>query len=78
MLMTIVGIFGLISFIIWDRYSTLRPMDMRLRRLEENLEHDLELQSLEGSKLTRMIHTLRELAKEDKRVAAVPRRFSLL
>jgi len=71
MLVTIAGIFGLIGFIIWDRYSTLRPMDMRLRRLEENLEHDLELQSPEGSKLTRMIHVLRELAKEDKKIASI-------
>ena len=78
MLVTIAGIFGLIGFIIWDRYSTLRPMDMRLRRLEENLEHDLELQSPEGSKLTRMIHVLRELAKEDKKIASVLRSFSLL
>lgn len=78
MLVMIAGIFGLIGFIIWDRYSTLRPMDMRLRRLEENLEHDLELQSLEGSKLTRMIHVLRELAKEDKKVEAILRSFSLL
>jgi len=78
MLVTIAGIFGLIGFIIWDRYSTLRPMDMRLRRLEENLEHDLELQSPEGSKLTRMIHVLRELAKEDKKVEAILRSFSLL
>lgn len=78
MLVTIAGIFGLIGFIIWDRYSTLRPMDMRLRRLEENLEHDLELQSPEGSKLTRLIHVLRELAKEDKKIAAVLRSFSLL
>jgi len=78
MLVTIVGIFGLIGFIIWDRYSTLRPMDTRLRRLEENLEHDLELQSPEGSKLTRMIHVLRELAKEDKKIASVLRSFSLL
>jgi len=78
MLVTIAGIFGLIGFIIWDRYSTLRPMDTRLRRLEENLEHDLELQSPEGSKLTRMIHILRELAKEDKKVEAILRSFSLL
>jgi len=78
MLVTIVGIFGLIGFIIWDRYSTLRPMDMRLRRLEENLEHDLELQSPEGSKLTRMIHVLRELAKEDRKIASILRSFSLL
>lgn len=78
MLVTIAGIFGLIGFIVWDRYSTLRPMDTRLRRLEENLERDLELQSPEGSKLTRMIHVLRELAKEDKKIASVLRSFSLL
>lgn len=78
MLVTIAGIFGLIGFIIWDRYSTLRPMDMRLRRLEEDLERDPELQSPEGSKLTRLIHALRELAKEDKKVEAILRSFSLL
>lgn len=78
MLVTIAGIFGLIGFVVWDRYSTLRPMDTRLRRLEENLEHDLELQSPEGSKLTRMIHVLRELAKEDKKIASILRSFSLL
>ncbi|CAD86153.1 MULTISPECIES: hypothetical protein [Nitrosomonas] len=78
MLVTIAGIFGLIGFIIWDRYSTLRPMDMRLQRLEEDLERDLELQSPEGSKLTRLIHALRELAKEDKKVEAILRSFSLL
>jgi len=74
MLVTIAGIFGLIGFIIWDRYSTLRPMDTRLRGLEE----DLELRSPEGSKLTRLIHALRELAKEDKKVEAILRSFSLL
>jgi len=78
MLVTIAGIFGLIGFIMWDRYSTLRPMDTRLRTLEEELERDLELQSPEGSRLTRLIHALRELAKEDKKVAAILRSFSLL
>lgn len=78
MLVTIAGIFGLIGFIIWDSYSTLRPMDTRLRRLEEDLERDLELQSPEGSRLTRLIHALRELAKEDKKVEAILRSFSLL
>ena len=78
MIVLIAGVFGLIGFIIWDRYSTLRPMDMRLRRIEEDLENDLELKSPEGSRITRMIHALRELAKEDKKVAAVLRSFSLL
>lgn len=48
-------------------------MDARLRRMEQ----DLELQSPEGPKLTRMIHTLRELAKEEKKVEATLRSFSL-
>ncbi|WP_074929541.1 hypothetical protein [Nitrosomonas eutropha] len=59
-------------------FSTLRPMDTRLKRLEQDLKRDLELQSPEGSKLTRLIHALHELAKEDKRVEAILRSFSLL
>jgi len=77
-LVLIAGIFGLIGFVMWDRYSTLRPLDQRLRRIEEDLERDLELRSAEGSRLTRMIHALRELAKTDEKVAAVLRNFSLL
>ncbi len=78
MLVMIAGVFGLIGFIVWDRYSTLRPMDQRLRRIEQDLEHDLELSSPDGSRLIRMMHALRELAKEDKKVELVPRQFSLL
>lgn len=74
--MLIAGIFGLIGFVMWDRYSTLRPLDQHLRRIEEDLERDLELRSAEGSRLTRMIHALRELAKTDEKVAAVLRNFS--
>lgn len=78
MLVLIAGVFGLVGFIVWDRYSTLRPMDMRLRRIKEDLEHDMELKSPEGSRLTRLIHALRELAKEDKKIEAALRNFSLL
>ncbi|MGH8625556.1 MAG: hypothetical protein ACREYC_09870 [Gammaproteobacteria bacterium] len=77
-LVLIGGVFGLIGFVMWDRYSTLRPLDERLRRIEEDLERDLELRNAEGSRLTRMLHALRELAKTDERVAAVLRNFSLL
>ncbi len=72
------GVFGLIGFVVWDRYSTLRPMDLRIRRLEEDLERDLELKSPEGSRLTRLVHALRELAKTDERVAAILKDFRLL
>ncbi|MGH8656700.1 MAG: hypothetical protein ACREYE_32975 [Gammaproteobacteria bacterium] len=40
-LVLIGGVFGLIGFVMWDRYSTLRPLDQRLRRIEEDLERDL-------------------------------------
>ncbi len=78
MLVMIAGVFGLIGFIVWDRYTTLRPMNERLRRIEEDLENDLELKAPDGSRLIRMIHALRELAKEDKKLESVLRSFSLL
>ncbi|MDT8364106.1 MAG: hypothetical protein RQ714_05580 [Nitrosomonas sp.] len=78
MLVMIAGVFGLIGFIVWDRYTTLRPMNERLRRIEEDLENDLELRAPDGSRLIRMVHALRELAKEDKKLESVLRSFSLL
>ncbi|MDT8364107.1 MAG: hypothetical protein RQ714_05585 [Nitrosomonas sp.] len=78
MLVMIAGVFGLIGFIVWDRYTTLRPMNERLRRIEEDLENDLELKAPDGSRLIRMVHALRELAKEDKKLESVLRSFSLL
>ena len=78
MLVMIASVFGLIGFIVWDRYTTLRPMNERLRRIEEDLENDLELSAPDGSRLIRMMHALRELAKEDKKLESVLRSFSLL
>ncbi len=78
LLALIAGVFGLIGFVVWDRYSTLRPMDLRIRRLEEDLERDLELKSPEGSRLTRLVHALRELAKTDPKIAAILKDFHLL
>ncbi len=78
MLVVIAGIFGLIGFIIWDRYSILRPLERRMHSLEEDLERDLELKAPEGSRLTRLIHALRDLAKEDPKVEAVMRSYWIL
>ena len=78
MLVVIAGIFGLIGFIIWDRYSTLRPLERRMHSLEDDLERDLELKAPEGSRLTRLIHALRDLAKEDSKVEAVLRSYWIL
>jgi len=47
-------------------------------RLERELHRDLELQHEEGSRLTRLVKVLREMAKTDEKLAAVLRSFSLM
>ena len=77
-LVLIAAIMGLIGFIIWDRKTALRPLEKRLDRLEADLRHDLDLQHVQGYRLTRLIEVLRELAATDKRLADLLRSFSLL
>ncbi len=72
------AVFALIGYIVWDRKTAMRPLENRLAHIESALEHDLELKSPEGSRLTRLIHALRELAITDEKVASVLRSFSLL
>lgn len=78
MMILIAGVFGLIGFVVWDRKTALRPLEKKLDKLEQDLQHDLELQSPEGSRLTRLIHVLRETAKDDQKLAETMRGFSLL
>ena len=77
-MIVITGIFGLIGFIVWDRKTALRPLERKIDKLESELHHDLELQSPEGSRLTRLIHAFRGLAKHDSKVAETLKAFSLL
>ena len=78
MLVLIASILGLVGFVVWDRKTALRPLEQKLNKLEQDLKHDLELQNPEGSRLTRLIHALREQAKEDPKLAEILRGFSLL
>jgi len=77
-MVVIVGIFGLIGYIVWDRKTALRPVEERLIKLENELHRDLEIQHEEGSRLTRLVKVLREMAKHDEKLANVLRSFSLL
>jgi DNA anti-recombination protein RmuC len=72
MLVLIAGVFGLIGYIVWDRKTALRPVENRIIQLEAELSHE------DGSRLTRLVGALQELAKTDKKVEAVLRSFSLL
>ena len=78
MLVMIAGIFGLIGYIVWDRKTALRPVEQRLIALESEFHRDLEIQHEEGSRLTRLVKVLREMAKTDEKLANVLRSFSLL
>ncbi len=71
----IVALFG---FIVWDRRTMLRPVVDRLDRLEREVTKDLDLLNEEGSRLTRLVKTLREHAKSDPKLAEILRTFSLL
>ena len=78
MLVMIAGIFGLIGYIIWDRKTALRPVEQRIMALEAEFHRDLEIQHEDGSRLTRLVKVLREMAKSDEKLAEVLRSFSLL
>jgi len=77
-MVVIAGIFGLIGYIVWDRKTALRPVEERLIKLEQELHRDLEIQHEDGSRLTRLVKVLREMAKQDEKLAGVLRSFSLL
>ncbi len=69
---------AMFAYIAWDRRTMLKPVAVRLEQLEKDVYQELDLASPEGSKLNRLIHAMRELAKADEKVASVLRSFSLL
>ena len=78
MYIIISGIFGLIGFIVWDRKTALRPLEKRMDTLEKDIQHDLELHYEKGSLMTRLLQSLRDLAKHDEKLADILRSYSLL
>ncbi len=69
---------AMFAYIAWDRRTMLKPVAVRLEQLEKDMYQELDLTSPEGSKLNRLIHAMRELARTDENVASVLRSFSLL
>ncbi|MFH1288973.1 MAG: hypothetical protein ABII25_09820 [bacterium] len=53
-----------ISFAIWDRRSMFKPVEVKIKELEEG-------------KVTQLINSLKDLAKVDKNVADALRRYNL-
>nr|VFJ43978.1 MAG: hypothetical protein BECKDK2373C_GA0170839_10072 [Candidatus Kentron sp. DK]VFJ57160.1 MAG: hypothetical protein BECKDK2373B_GA0170837_10641 [Candidatus Kentron sp. DK] len=78
----IMAIIGLVGFVVWDRKTALKPLERRFGRIADELERDLGVTSTEGSRLTRLIAALREIAPDDprlsERIRDALRRHSLL
>nr|VFJ45075.1 MAG: hypothetical protein BECKDK2373C_GA0170839_101016 [Candidatus Kentron sp. DK]VFJ52649.1 MAG: hypothetical protein BECKDK2373B_GA0170837_103920 [Candidatus Kentron sp. DK] len=78
----IMAIIGLVGFVVWDRKTALKPLERRFGRIADELERDLGVTSPEGSRLTRLIVALREIAPDDprlsERIRDALRRHSLL
>jgi len=78
-MLAIIGlIIGLFGYILWDRRTMVKPVVERVERLEQDVIQDLDLSNADGSKLTRLINAMRELARTDEQLAAILRSFSLL
>jgi len=60
-----------IGFALWDRRTMIRPFETKTRVIEEELAQNKD-------KLHRLIDALRELAKQDGKIAEVLRSFALL
>ena len=71
-------IIALFGYIAWDRQTMFKPMLARLERIERDLERDLELGHDQGSRLTRLVVMMREMAKTDPKIAEALRSCSLL
>ncbi len=71
-------IIALFGYIAWDRRTMFKPMMARLEHIERDLERDLELGHDQGSRLTRLVVMMREMAKTDPKIADALRSCSLL
>ena len=71
----IVALFG---YIAWDRRTMMKPVFERVERIEHDVAQSLDLSNTDGSKLSRVINAMRELAKTDEQLATILRSFSLL
>ncbi len=68
---TLLALFG---YIVWDRRTLMKPLEERIF----SLERELDVGGTEGTKVSRLVKTLRELSKKDDEVARVLKQFHLL
>jgi len=67
-----------LGYIVWDRRTALRPVQEKIDRLDRDLQRDIELKSVQGSQLARVVEALQRLGRDDERIASVLRSVSLM
>ena len=68
---TLLALFG---YIVWDRRTLMKPLEERIF----TLEREIDVGGTEGTKVSRLVKTLRELSREDDKVANILKQFHLL
>lgn len=74
----IAAIVGLIGYIMWDRKTTLHPLEQRFSSLEGKLNEELELDSEHGSLPRRLVQALCKYASKETSLKEILRSLSLL
>ena len=67
-------IIAVLGYSIWDRRTITKKVSERVKKVE----HDLDIKNIDGSRLMRLIAALKDLAKENRKLAEVLRSFNLL
>ena len=60
-----------IGFAIWDRRTMIRPFEVKVKKIEEDILKNSE-------KIHSLLESLRALSKDNKEIAQVLKRFNLL
>ena len=67
----IIAVFG---YLVWDRRTLTKKVSNRV----EKVEQELDIKNIEGSRIDRLIDALKDLSKNDYKLAEVLRSFNLL
>ena len=73
-------IVALFAYIAWDRRTMIKPVAIKLDKLERVVVNDLDLHHSEGSLVTRLLKVLRRYARDnpETEIADIVRELSLL
>jgi len=72
------GMFILVGFILWDRRTTIAPLEARVKLIEQMQDEQIQTLTTNKTKLKNLIEALQTLGREDTKVAQVLKQFNLV